>query len=95
MTTPVTTPTGGSTSTSVETVFDINVSSVTANVIYAHSINAGIIEAGRIVYGTSYGSTTGSTLQGAAVAVPGQLNAHDIHAGRVIANIIYVDSINH
>ena len=83
-----------STPTSVQTVYDINVAVVTADVIYAHIIDSGHIQAQQVIYGTSYGSTSGSTVNGSNLTTTGQLNAHDIHAGTVIANVIYVDSVN-
>ena len=78
-----------------QTVFDINVATVSASVIYAHTIDAGSISAKHIVYGTSYGSSSGQSINGPAYATSGQLVAHDIHAGHVIADTIYVDSTNH
>ena len=75
-------------------MYDINVAVVTADVIYAHIIDSGHIQAKQVIYGTSYGSTSGSTVNGSDLTTTGQLNAHDIHAGTVIANVIYVDSVN-
>ena len=89
------TSSGPSTSTSIETVHDINVSSVTANIIYAHTIDSGHIQANQVIEGTSYGSTSGSDVNGNSLSTTGTLYAHDIHAGSVTANIIYVDGVNH
>ncbi len=76
-------------------MYDINVAVVTANVIYAHTIDAGNLQVKQIIYGTSYGTTSGTTVNGNGLATTGQLYAHDIHAGTVVANVIYVDSLNH
>ena len=78
-----------------QTVYNINVATVSASVIYAHTIEAGTITAKQIIYGTSYGSSSGQTINGNSYATSGQLVAHDIQAGRVIADTIYVDFINH
>ena len=82
------------TTTSVQTVYDINVAVVTADVIYAHMIDSGNIQAKQVIVGNNYGSTSGSTVNGSNLTTTGQLNAHDIHAGTVIANVIYVDGID-
>ena len=84
---------GGSTSGGVESVHDLNASTVTANVIYAHTIDAATIQ-GVVRIGNGYGNGSGSDVNESTFSTGGQLNAHDIHASTVIANFIYVDSIN-
>ncbi len=85
---PVTPPTPST------TLYDINAGIVTANVIYAHTILSGHIE-GTVVYGTNYGSNSGTTYSGASLITTGTLYANVINAGTVKATTIYVDATNH
>ena len=73
---------------------DINANTVTANVIYAHEIDAqhiaGVIH---MVNGSGNGNGSGGDVSTTNVQ-SGTIDAHDIHATNVIANDIYVQSIN-